>query len=139
MKTIIVALLLVAAAAGQELPQAPSAVKAKENAYLSPLKDPFFYAGIGNFAAAGIADVHSTTACEHSVPRGCYEAYPGNDRYAHLLPQLGLVTAASYGCSLMLHGHRWWRALCPLATLPLVISHWRDATHIYPAGGVARP
>lgn len=138
MRTILL-LILVAAAGAQEIPNAPSAVVKHDNPYTSPLKDPFFYAGIANFAAAGIADVHSTTACEHTNPPQCAEAFKGNDRYAHLLPQLGLVTAASYGCSLMLHGHRWWRALCPLATLPLVISHWRDATHIYRNDAVARP
>jgi hypothetical protein len=139
MRYLLAVLLLSIVTMAQAVPDAPSAVKRPGNVYLSPFKDPFFYGGVANFATAGIADVHNTTACEHSIPRGCYEAYPGNDRYAHLLPQLGLVTMLHYGCSLMLHDHHRWRAACVLVSLPLVISHWKDATTTYYNGGVAKP
>jgi hypothetical protein len=140
MKLTLIFFALIASLSAQPLPDAPSASRHQQgNVYLSPFKDPFFYGGVANFAAAGIADVRNTTACEHSVPRGCFEAYPGNDRYIHLLPQLGLTVAAQYGCSLMLHSHKYWRAACVLASLPLAISHWNDATHTYRTDIIARP
>jgi hypothetical protein len=139
MKLTLLFFALIASLSAQPLPDAPSASRQQGNAYLSPFKDPFFYGGVANFAAAGIADVHNTTACEHTTPRSCEEAYKGNDRYAHLLPQLGLIVAAQYGCSLMLHGHKYWRAACLLVSMPLVISHWHDATTTYIIRAPAKP
>lgn len=139
-KYLAVALLLVATAVSQEFPQAPSAVKKQGNVWVAPLKSPSFYAGVGVFTASYMADIHHTTACEHSIPRGCYEAYKGHDRYIYPLPQIALVAGMTYGCEIMLTDHKWWRRLvCPGIGIGLSIQHWKDANTIYYEDPRARP
>lgn len=135
-----VALLLSAAAMAQApLPDAPSAVK-QQNVWTAPVKHLSFYVGVGVFTASAIADIHSTTACEHSVPRACFEAYPGHDRYIYALPLVLMVAAATYGCELMLTGHKYLQwIICPSIGIALSIQHWIDSRTIYHEDGIARP
>lgn len=114
------------------VPDAPSHVRTQlgkkpANVYLSPFKDPFFYAGTLTAASGIVADVHFVQSCERT--HECIEANPGADTYKRRLPEIGLVVLGSYGCSLMLHDHKYWRAVCALGPVALGVKHWRD-THI---------
>lgn len=125
-------LLCLSAAAQSALPNSPGSI------WVRPLKDPAFYIGTADYTASAIADVHATTACEHSVPRGCYEAYPGHDRYGYVVPQILLVAGMSYGCSLMLSEHRRWRWACLAIPVGLSLIHWKDSRTIYRVDPIAR-
>lgn len=119
-----------------QLPDAPS-VK-KENVYLAPFKHAEFYAGTGVFSASAVADVHSTKVCERNLT--CVEAYKGHDFYGYITPLVGLVAAGTYGCELMLTGHKWYRRfICPAIGIGMSIQHWQDAKNIYPNNLIARP
>lgn len=140
--TLAVLILAVSAAAQSALPNAPSHVRSQwekkpANVWLSPFKDPAFYVGVANFSASAIADVHSTKVCERNLT--CVEAFKGHDHYSYIAPQIALVAGMAYGCSLMLHGHKYWRWACVAVPLGLSIQHWKDYRNIYPNGGVARP
>jgi hypothetical protein len=133
-------LMLASAAFAQTLVDAPSAIKkpGHENVYLSPFKDPSFYAGVGIFSASAIYDVHSTRACEKTIT--CVEAYKGHDRYGYIAPQIAIVIAGEYGCFLMLHDHKWWRrTVCPGIAIAFSIQHWKDGSTIYKNDPIARP
>lgn len=125
-----------------QVPDAPSTVKhAQEtrppNRWLAPLKDPVFYVGSLEFAASAIADVHSTKVCERNLT--CVEAYKGHDSYGYIAPQIALVAAGSYGCSMMLQAHRRWRIACLAVPLIFSIQHWKDASTIYREDYHAKP
>lgn len=136
MKYTLVVILLLASAAAQSIPNAPS--ETRRQIFLAPLRSPTFYLGTGTFAASAIADVHSTKVCEYN--RTCVEAYKGHDRYGYVVPLILLVGAAEYGCEIMLHDHhyRWYRrTICPALGIAMSIQHWQDARNIYPNGRVA--
>ncbi len=152
MKTILAILILAVSAAAQSakpltlFPAAPSTTKfaatrwekKPPNVYLSPFKDPSFYLATGNFAASAVYDVHKTKVCEANLT--CVEAYKGHDHYGYVVPQIAIVAGANYGCSLMLHDHKWLKTfLCPLPSVAWSAVHWHDATHIYRNDLVARP
>jgi hypothetical protein len=117
----------VAPSFAQNLPDAPS--KTREKPWISPLKDPSFWAGTAFHASSVIADVHHTQACEHNLT--CVEANPGADKYKNRIPEIAFIAGADYGCSLMLSEHKRWRFLCLVLPITIGIQHWRDATHIY--------
>jgi hypothetical protein len=132
MKTLSIILLLTIAASA-EVPDAPSHTRTQlqkhENVYLSPFKDPFFYAGTLTATSGVLADVHFVQSCERD--HTCFEANPGSDKYSRRLPEIGLVVLGSYGCSLMLHGHRWYRAICAVGPVALGLYHWHDTKITY--------
>jgi hypothetical protein len=112
---------------GQNLPDAPSQKRA--NIWISPLKDPFFWAGTGVHTSSVIGDVQHVQACEKN--HTCYEANRGADKYKNRIPEIAFMAGANYGCSLMLYGHKYWRAICMALPVTIGILHWRDATRIY--------
>src|SRR4051812_42603102 len=114
---ILLPFLLVLSSFTQNLPDAPSAKKGeptmktqilsthkenvwtkKENVWGSPLKDPFFWAGIGFFTSSVIADVHHSQACEKD--HTCYEANPGADKYKNRIPEIGFMAGGKKSWSL---------------------------------------
>jgi hypothetical protein len=135
MKTLAAVLILVVSAAAQsapKIPDAPSHVRSQwekkpANVYLSPFKDPFFYAGTMAATSGVLADVHFVQSCERD--HTCFEANPGADTYKRACRRSGWSSLGSYGCSLMLHGHRWYRAICAVGPVALGLYHWHD-THI---------
>jgi hypothetical protein len=134
MKTLFALLIMCGVTTAQNFPDAPSHYRATqfqkhENVYLSPFKDPFFYAGTAFHASSVIADVHHSQQCQRE--RTCFEVNPGADKYRNRIPEIALVATADYGCSLMLSYHKRWRPLCMALPVAIGIFHWRDATHIY--------
>lgn len=146
MRTIAVLILMTTAAMAQGIPDAPSATRPTRknaaraaNPFTAPFKDPAFYIGTAEFAASAIADVHSTTECEHTNPPQCVEAYKGHDRYSYIAPQIVWMAGVNYACSLMLHDHRRWRWACLAVPVALSIIHWKDSQTIYRNDPIARP
>jgi hypothetical protein len=121
MKLFLLCLLVSVSAFAQNVPNAPS--------WKAPLKDPFFWAGTVFHASSVIADVAHVQACE--AAKTCFEANPPSDQYKYRVPEIALIAGADYGCSLMLSGHKWWRAACLALPVSIGILHWKDATHIY--------
>ena len=118
----------------QKFPDAPSSTK---RLYFAPFKKWDFYAGIGAFSAAAVADVHSTKVCEAN--HTCYEAYKGHDTYRYIAPEIALIAGGTYGCQLMFSYHRRWRYVCMAFPILLSVQHWKDASTIYKTNTVARP
>jgi hypothetical protein len=128
MSRLVLILLLAVSAQAAPLPDVPSASRAKPpNVYLSPFRDSWFYGGTLTAASGIIADVHFVQGCERD--HTCYELNPGADTYKRRVPEVALVAVGAYGCSLMLHDHKWWRGVCAIGPVALGLWHWHD-THI---------
>jgi hypothetical protein len=68
----------------------------------------------------------------------CVEAYKGHDRYSFIAPQIALVAAADYGCSLMLYQHKRWRIGCLAVPVLLSCSIGRTAAPSITRSGTRR-
>jgi hypothetical protein len=69
MKRLTLVLLLSVSTQAAPLPDAPSASRAKQSSvYLSPFRDPWFYAGTLTATSGIIADVHFVQGVSMSEP-----------------------------------------------------------------------
>jgi hypothetical protein len=129
MKLVLAVVFLCAFSSAQSLPDAPSTSKKPANIWLSPFRDPSFYAGTAIHITGVAVDVNFVQHCEKI--HTCFEANQGADRWSHRIPEIALGTLARYGCSLMLHDHKYWRLICLVPSVAIATYDIVDGTKIH--------